>query len=102
MISAPSHWHTRCRERGITSTDCDVLYNGIKWAIENGRDDLVERAKSYKESVFWRFRCPDGIFYTITDRGKTFPKTVYTQEMYKNTKASMKFNIRKSRRPGNS
>lgn len=75
------HFRERCYERGITTTCIKTLYAGIRWAIKNGRDDLVELAYREKGNFFWRFRCPDGIFYAVTHSRDSSPVTVYTQEM---------------------
>jgi hypothetical protein len=89
-----THFQNRCRERGIVSTDLDLLFQGISWAIDNARDDLVEMVLKTKKARFWRFRCPDGIFYAVTCLRNGRPQTVLTQAMMR----KKKFAARKARR----
>lgn len=84
------HFEQRCLERGITRTDPAQLRDAISWAIAAKRDDLVDRMMTTADGVFWRFRCPDGIFYTVTGHGSDTPKTVLTQDMMRNKKWARK------------
>jgi hypothetical protein len=81
-----SHFSQRCVERGIVSTDTDMLFAGIKWAVEEGRDDLVEKVLETEEARFFRFRCPDGIFYAVTPLDSGRAMTVLTQDMMRRKK----------------
>lgn len=81
-----SHFSQRCAERGIVNTDVDLLFAGITWAIQENRDDLVEKVLETKSTRFWRFRCPDGIFYAVTALDNGRPMTVLTQEMMRRKK----------------
>lgn len=82
------HFEDRCIERGIVTTDLQLLRAGIQWAIENGRADLVEEVKaSHPSARYWRFRCRDGIFYAVTNEETgTWPATVLTQKMMRRQK----------------
>jgi hypothetical protein len=94
-----THFNARCRERGITSTDPDLIFRGIKWAIERGRDDLCKMVMRTKAGRFWRFRCPEGIYYVVTGENDTNPRTVLTQDMMRNKKYAKKKAKKGQQRP---
>lgn len=89
-----NHFCQRCSERGITQTDTRLLQRGIAWAIVNKRDDLVERVMNLRDGVFWRFRCPDGIFYAVTQQDDPWPRTVLTQAMMRKKKFARRAKLR--------
>lgn len=81
-----SHFNQRCRERGIVTTDLAKLHAGLRWAIQNGRQDLVRFVMTLEDVDYWRFSCPDGLFYCLTKHGHSNPMTVMTQEMMRHKK----------------
>lgn len=87
-----THFNLRCRERGIVKSDLDLLHRGLRWAIEQGRDDLCEMVLKYKDVRYWRFRCPDGIFYAVTGENDNQPRTVVTQSILRKKKWAAKRN----------
>ncbi len=89
------HFRDRCLERGIREENIRDLYVGIPWAIKNERHDLVEKVLVEKGVTYYRFRCPDGIFYALVKDGKTSPSTIYTQKMFKNRRRVAKFRKRR-------
>lgn len=82
------HFKERCLERGIVSTDVDLLYNGLKHAIVTGDENLAERvmASGVEGRSFYRFKCPDGIFFAICDDETGRPVTVYNHAQLKSFK----------------
>lgn len=94
-----SHFNQRCRERGITTTDLDTLLYGICWAVEKGRDDICEKVLTYRDGRYWRFRCPDGVFYAVTGLKDPRPRTVITQEMLRKKKWAKKQSRKGTGRP---
>lgn len=84
------HFEERCRERGIVNTNIADLFKGLQWAIRSKRWDLVEKVAEGNGSKYWRFKCPDGIFYAVTPKGKHAPVTVFTQEMMRQKKWAIK------------
>lgn len=88
-----THFGQRCRERGITGIDTDLLFRGIIFGIEHNREDLVEHVKDDPErgSRYWRVKVPNnGIFYVVTGMDDARPRTVYTQRMMRSKKWAMK------------
>ncbi len=92
-IRPHQHFKDQCRARGITEADIDILYSGLIWARQNDRQDLAEMAKTVEGVEFWRFNCPDGMFFAVFPVGQISPVTVYTREMYR-----AKLRAEKSRR----
>lgn len=82
------HFNKRCIERGIVNTCIDTLFHGLQFAYDNNRDDLIEKVMDHDGGSFYRFRCPDGIFYAYM-RGR-YPLTVYTQAMMRAAKFARK------------
>lgn len=78
-----THFAKRCRERGITETDTDVLFDNIRRAIEGGYDEYVKHVLTRDGGRFWRFKCAEGYFYAVTGKNDSFPRTVMTQEMFR-------------------
>ncbi len=74
-----THWHERVNER-IGNVDPDELAQGIVWAIENDRTDLVRavaRVSRTGRRVF-RFKTPDGrVFFALVDTNDMKPITVF-------------------------
>ena len=67
MIHRPRmthHWKQRVRER-IGNVDPKVLWDGIVWALENNRTDLVEYVCRVNKNGLraFRFRTPDERFW---------------------------------------
>lgn len=92
------HFDQRCLERGIDTTCLFTLRNGISWAIQRARDDLVELVLTSETGKYWRFRCPDGIFYAVTKPDGHWPVTVVTQEMFRKKRWALKMQKRGKRR----
>lgn len=78
-MAATYHFRRRVGER-IGNVDADTLADGIFWAIDNGRADLVEyvcRVTREGMRVF-RFRVPDGrVFLALIDTEKRSAVTVF-------------------------
>jgi hypothetical protein len=86
-----NHFAQRCKERGVNVDDPDMLAAGIRWAIENERDDLVQHVMTTHEGRFWRFAVPCGtIHYTLTGLHDAFPRTIITPEILRNKKWARK------------
>lgn len=72
------HWEQRVKER-IGNVDPQTLWDGIIWAIENNRTDLVRfycRVSKTGRRVF-RFITPDRrYFFALVDTEKMVPLTV--------------------------
>lgn len=97
LKGAYDHFSARCRERGIVETDTRLLFNGISWAIGKERWDLVERVFANGEATFYRFRCPDGVYFAVVKGVDDVPVTVYDKGMLKAAKVARK---KPSRRRG--
>lgn len=64
-MSATAHFIARVRERVGPHVDPIEIADGIIWAIQSGRDDLVEyvgRVSRDGKRLF-RFRVPDGRYF---------------------------------------
>ena len=81
-----THFKQRCKERGIVSTDLDLLAKGLRWAIKNKREDLAEFVMTTHDRDIYRFRTPDGIFYVLVDPENNALCTVYSQDMMRGLK----------------
>jgi len=87
-MTAKSHFNQRCKERGIVNTDIDDLFQRLRFAAQNGRDDLIEKVLEHDGGAFYRFRCEDGIFYAYMVN--CYPVTIYTQKMMRAAKFARK------------
>lgn len=93
-----THFHRRCRERGIETADTAALWLWLRWAIEAERHDLVDLVLTEGGARYWRFTCQDGVFYTVTPIDRPLPMTILTQDMMRNKKRGAK--MRKLRARG--
>ena len=82
-----SHFSQRARERGITETCTETLWNDLRDRIAAG--DL-EHVLTYRKMRYWRFHVDEGIFYVLTSLNGCVPITVYTQDMMRNKKWAAK------------
>ncbi len=60
------------------------------WAVKNNRRDLVDRALKTDKSTYYRFRCPEGLFYAVWSHDVDTVVTVMDQAMFKNKKWAWK------------
>ena len=90
----PGHFEERCRQRLPVEVDVGLLYRGLVWAVQNCRDDLVERVVQSGEANFYRFRLPSGhVMYAAFKMGRSgreYPITVYTGDMFSNRRKRIK------------
>lgn len=77
------HFVKRWNERGDGSIDGMTLGRAIQWAIQNEREDLVERMFHLNSDRYlWRFRSVGGAYFFAVIRD-TVPLTVLTRDMMK-------------------
>ena len=94
-----THFTDRCRERGITETDALALQWRVRTAIEMEDWDFVDKVMTDKDgSTIWRFEVPEGVFYTVTHAGSTYPKTLLTHAMVRKKKKGAKTREKKAKR----
>lgn len=62
------HFVHRCLQRNVYHNPI-ILYEEIVRAIEDGRDDFVEKVcVTHARRIVYRFRVPNGIFYALTTK----------------------------------
>jgi hypothetical protein len=92
-LTPNKHFVQRCLER-LPNTDPVILFQGVIWAIHNGRDDLVEKVADnpHEDREIYRARTPDGIVYLPVKLNDKFmlPATVLTHEMYASRRRQIK------------
>lgn len=96
MTDQTTHFQDRCKTRGITSVDTKQLAEELYRAIIAGDESRAERVMKIEGSTYWRFKVPEGIFYTVTDEKTNWPKTVFTQDMIRAIKLRRKKRRRKA------
>jgi hypothetical protein len=97
------HFVKRCKERGIVKSNIKQLFNGMAWAVYNGRNDLCEHVKDDPETgtPFYRFRSLDGIVYAPmkpSREGYLVPVTIFNQQGWSSKGRAIRHKPRLARR----